>query len=73
MEAGKNPYVHGLWDCVWWAVVTVTMVGYGDIYSVTTGGRILAMALMLGGIATVSGTTAIMVATLINNKNGANR
>jgi voltage-gated potassium channel len=51
-------------------VVTVTTVGYDDIYPVTTGGRILSMALMLSGIATVSATTAIMVATLINNKSG---
>ena len=68
MEAGVNPNVHSLWDSFWWTVVTITTVGYGDIYPVTTGGRILAMFLMLGGIATVSAVTAIISAHLINKK-----
>lgn len=66
MEAGKNPNVRGLWDCVWWSVVTITTVGYGDIYPVTDGGRVLAIFLMLGGIATLSATTASIAAYLIN-------
>jgi voltage-gated potassium channel len=38
------------WDGVWWAITTMTTVGYGDEYPVTTLGRILAMALMVVGI-----------------------
>jgi len=38
------------WDGVWWAVSTMTTVGYGDEFPVTTGGRLVAMALMLVGI-----------------------
>ncbi len=68
MEAGVNPNVHSLWDSFWWTVVTITTVGYGDIYPVTTGGRILAMFLMLGGIATVSAVTAVISAYLIRKK-----
>jgi voltage-gated potassium channel len=39
-----------LGDGMWWAFVTVTTVGYGDVTPVTTAGRIVAVALMLGGI-----------------------
>lgn len=49
-EFGSNQNVKSLWDSFWWAMVTVTTVGYGDIYPVTTDGRITAMFLMLIGI-----------------------
>jgi len=65
MEAGANPNVHSLWDSFWWTVVTVTTVGYGDIYPVTTGGRILAIFLMLGGIATMGAITGAIAAYFI--------
>lgn len=37
-------------DAIWWAIVTVSTVGYGDCYPVTTNGRILATFLILIGI-----------------------
>src|SRR5580765_6446518 len=48
------------WDGVWWAVVTVTTVGYGDVYPRTVGGRIVAIVLMLTGI----GFLAVLTATV---------
>src|ERR1043166_7670751 len=48
-------------DAVWWSVVTVTTVGYGDKYPVTTEGRIIAAILMIAGVgtfATLSGLAA---------------
>lgn len=48
-------------DAVWWAVVTLATVGYGDTYPVTTTGRFLAVMLMGGGILIVGTASAIVV------------
>jgi voltage-gated potassium channel len=37
-------------DALWWSVVTLSTVGYGDLYPITTGGRICAAVLMIVGI-----------------------
>lgn len=37
-------------DAVWWSIVTITTIGYGDFYPVTTMGRIVSVFLMVGGI-----------------------
>lgn len=42
---------HG--DALWWSMVTFTTVGYGDLFPVTTAGRIVAVMLMLGGVALI--------------------
>jgi voltage-gated potassium channel len=51
------------WDGVWWAVVTVTTVGYGDLYPHTVAGRIIAMCVMLLGI----GFLAVLTATVASH------
>jgi voltage-gated potassium channel len=48
---------------LWWAVVTVSTVGYGDTYPVTNTGRVIATGLMLFGVAMFS----ILTATLANS------
>lgn len=37
-------------DAIWWSYVTITTVGYGDKFPVTTGGRIVGMILMTAGV-----------------------
>ena len=52
-------------DALWWALTTVTTVGYGDTYPVTTEGRIIASVLMLIGIALFGSMSAIVTSKLI--------
>ena len=50
---------------MWWALVTLTTVGYGDITPVTIGGRVTAALLMLSGIGVLSFTTATVAAHFV--------
>jgi voltage-gated potassium channel len=52
-------------DSVWWAMTTVTTVGYGDHYPVTTLGRAVAVVLMLVGISVLGIITAALAAWLV--------
>jgi voltage-gated potassium channel len=53
------------WNGVWWAVVTVTTVGYGDLYPRSVPGRLIAMLLMLVGIGFISVLTATIASLLV--------
>jgi len=54
-------------DALWWSLVTVTTVGYGDFYPVTTMGRLIAAALMVVGIALVGAVTASLAAWFVDS------
>ncbi|WP_144509799.1 potassium channel family protein [Bacillus sp. FJAT-22090] len=60
LEKGHNPNINSFLDSIWWAVVTVSTVGYGDISPVTMGGRIIAGILMLVGIGLIGSITGSM-------------
>ena len=63
----SEPGVRNLGDGIWWALVTITTVGYGDITPVTTLGRIVASSLMLLGLGLIATITAIVSAKFIQN------
>ena len=65
VEGGEGASIHSFADALWWAVVTITTVGYGDMVPVTVAGRAVAFVLMLGGIAFFSGVTANLASFLI--------
>ena len=52
-------------DATWWALTTMTTVGYGDHYPVTARGRLVGVALMLGGIALLGVVTATLASWLV--------
>jgi len=52
-------------DGLWWAATTITTVGYGDRYPVTTTGRFVAAALMISGIALLGVVTATLASWLV--------
>jgi len=58
LEHGQNPQFAELQDGLWWAFVTLTTVGYGDIVPTTSGGRMVAVMTMVFGIAVYSLTIA---------------
>ena len=57
-----------LWDGIWWAVTTVTTVGYGDLYPTTVQGRIIGMALMFVGIGFLSLLTAAIASRFVKDE-----
>ena len=52
---------------LWWALVTLTTVGYGDVASVTTGARITGVLLMLTGIGALAFITANIAAFFVDS------
>jgi voltage-gated potassium channel len=52
-------------DALWWALVTITTVGYGDFAPVTALGRLIAGGLMLGGVALLGVVTATLASWII--------
>ena len=60
LEEGVNPRLATLGDGLWWALVTVSTVGYGDIAPVTPAGRLVASVLIVVGVAIFAVGVAIV-------------
>jgi voltage-gated potassium channel len=57
--------INGFNNALWWAIVTVTTVGYGDIVPETTAGRLIGAALMLVGVSAIPIATSLVVSVFI--------
>ncbi|MDX1467785.1 MAG: ion channel [Acidimicrobiia bacterium] len=57
-----------IFDGLWWAVVTLTTVGYGDVFPITPAGRVAASLLMLLGIGFVAVITASVAAYFVEDE-----
>ncbi|MFC0005591.1 potassium channel family protein [Micromonospora siamensis] len=52
-------------DALWWAAVTITTVGYGDLFPVTPAGRLVALGLMIGGIGLIGFVTGSLATWIV--------
>jgi voltage-gated potassium channel len=59
------------WDGVWWSVVTVTTVGYGDLYPKSVAGRLIGIVVMLVGIGFLSVLTATIASYFVKSDTGS--
>lgn len=64
-RSAPNANITSMGDSLWWAMVTITTIGYGDLYPVTVPGRLAASALMVGGFAVLGMVTAVLSSWLI--------
>lgn len=57
--------INGFGNAMWWAIVTVTTVGYGDVVPETTVGRLVGAGLMLVGVSAIPIATSLVVSVFI--------
>ena len=53
-----------IFHCMWWAICTLTTVGYGDVYPITTGGKIFTSIISIIGIAIIAIPTGLLASSL---------
>jgi voltage-gated potassium channel len=66
-EKGHGP-IDTAGEGIWWSMVTVTTVGYGDVVPVTIGGRIVATFLMLAGVGTFAALSGVLASWLLGSQ-----
>jgi len=65
VEHKSQPELYrNIFDSIWWAVISLTSVGYGDVYPVTAAGRMLTLAMVLTGMGIVAVPTALLASAL---------
>lgn len=64
-DVGVNGRYDSFQDALWWALVTMATVGYGDVYPITTAGRVIAAFTMVIGISAFGVVTASLARFLV--------
>ncbi len=65
LEAGHDGPIGDAEDAAWWAITTMTTVGYGDTYPVSAGGRLLGAGLMIFGISIFGALSALLTSWVL--------
>ncbi len=71
LEHGANPAYSSIPQSIYWAIVTITTVGYGDISPITVAGKVMACVIMLTGFAIIAVPTGIVTSELGRGAKGA--
>ncbi len=64
-EDGPGATILDAGQALWWAVVTLTTVGYGDVVPTTTAGRLVAVVLMIGGVGLFGALSGIVASWIV--------
>ncbi|CAN5160984.1 potassium channel family protein [soil metagenome] len=64
-RGAPEAHITNFGEALWWALTTITTVGYGDLYPVTTTGRVIAALLMIGGISLLGTITATIASWIV--------
>jgi voltage-gated potassium channel len=67
-QRAADSNIRSVWDGIWWAVVTVATVGYGDRFPISVGGRIVGFVLMFFGVGMMSLLTATIASIFVEKK-----
>lgn len=67
-QHARGTNIHNFGESLWWAIVTVTTVGYGHNYPVTSGGRCVAVVIMLVGIGLIGAVTATVASYFVEEQ-----
>lgn len=70
VESSPESNIHTAEDALWWAMTTITTVGYGDLYPVTNAGRLIASLSMLFGIGLFGALSGIAASFFLGNGSG---
>jgi voltage-gated potassium channel len=63
-----DPQINTYGDALWWAIETVSTVGYGDVVPTSTAGRVVGSILMLVGIGLIPVLTSVVVSVLVTQR-----
>jgi voltage-gated potassium channel len=68
VETSSDSNIKTAEDAIWWSYSTLLNAGYGDVYPVTTEGKVLAMVLMVFGIGLIGTLTAYIASVFVKDK-----
>jgi len=66
-DVGEGKQINSFGDALWWSATTISTVGYGDVYPLTTIGRVVAVFTTIIGVSTFGVVTAKLASVLIKN------